>query len=159
MVIKPKTDNGDKTYSACIVVFGIPQLLYARDEYRVYEQYDLHAFDNTDLSDVTMSFDKLIVASTKNNTLQFERKEKGLIMHAVLPQKYYEKILDGYIMLIEYEIQDEQKEVYSDDHILVFRNITDVKKAYSIKVIPNYCDEPMLEYSVEKTGNRLIAES
>lgn len=159
MVIKQEVDIGEKTYSAYIATFGSPQLLYAKDNYRIYEQYDLHAFDNTDLSDVTMHFDKCIAASTKNNTLQFERKENGLIMHAVLPQKYYDKIMNGYIMLIEYEIQDEQKEVYSDDNITILRIITDVRKAYDIKVIPNYCDEPMLEYSAEKTGNRLISEN
>ena len=158
MVIKPETDTGKKTYSACIAVFGEPQLLYARDEYQVYEQYDPHVFDHTDLSDVIMRFDKHIAASTKKNTLRFYHNEKGLFMQAVLDRKYYDKILNGYIMLIEYEVQDEQKEVYSADHIDIFRIITDVRKAYCITVIPNYDDEPMLEYSTEQTGNRLIAE-
>ena len=69
MVIKPEAGPGKKTYSACIAVFGEPQLLYARDEYQVYEQYDPHAFDHTDLSDVIMRFDKHISVEQVRETI------------------------------------------------------------------------------------------
>lgn len=145
---KTAEDEAEKTYivDGYASTYNERYTLYELDEYRMEEQIDPHAFDNTDMSDVIMQFDHngRVFARTSNGTLGMISDEHGLKIRADLSttensRSLYEDIRTGLItkMSFGFTVRGDKIEKAKDENgkRVYIRTITDIGKLYDVSAV------------------------
>ena len=127
--------------------FGQPYTLYSSENRTVQEQFDPHAFDECDMTDVIMQLNHegRVYARTRNSTLVLRIDAKGLHITADLGgteegRKLYQEIKGGYIdrMSIGFIVGVDEIAVTEDQitgAVTVLRTILKVKKLFDVSAV------------------------
>ena len=122
-------------------------LLWDDGEYRLFERFDPHAFDECDLSDIIMQLNHegRVFARGSNNTLTVSPDEKGLHIRGYLGgpeegRKILEEIRGGYLTKMSHGFRSgkDKREVIEDrenKRVDVHRTILSVSKEYDVSVV------------------------
>ena len=144
-------------------------LLWDDGDYRLYEKFDRHAFDNCDLSDIIMQLNHegRVYARGGNKTLVVEPDENGLRITAYLGgteegRKIFEEIKGGYLTKMSHGFRkkSDKREVIEDHEtgmIEVHRPILEVAKEYDVSVVSLPANEAT-SISARSVGEGVIAE-
>lgn len=143
--------------------------LWEDGKYIMFESFDPHAFDKTDLSDdiFQLNHEGRVYARGSNGTLIVKPDEIGLYVRADLSgteegRKLFEEIKGGYLTKMSHGFRSNRasekrvvKEV--DDRIEIHRLITDVEKHFDVSVVPLPANDAT-EISSRNLGEGVIAE-
>lgn len=122
-------------------------LLWDDGEYRMFERFDPHAFDECDLSDIIMQLNHegRVFARGSNSTLTVTPDEKGLRIRAYLGgteegRKIMEEIRGGYLTKMSHGFRSgtDKREVIEDrenKRVDIHRTIMKVAKEYDVSVV------------------------
>ena len=122
-------------------------LLWDDGEYRMFERFDPHAFDECDLSDIIMQLNHegRVFARGSNGTLTVTPDEKGLRIRAYLGgteegRKILEEIRGGYLTKMSHGFRSgtDKREVIEDrenKRVDIHRTIMKVAKEYDVSVV------------------------
>ena len=144
-------------------------LLWDDGEYRLYEQFDPHAFDKCDLSDIIMQLNHegRVYARGGNRTMTVEPDSTGLHMAAYLGgtqegRKIFEEIQGGYLTKMSHGFRKgrEKREVIEnlEEHrIDIHRTILEVAKEYDVSVVSLPANDAT-EISARSISEGVIAE-
>ena len=122
-------------------------LLWDDGEYRMFERFDPHAFDECDLSDIIMQLNHegRVFARGSNSTLTVTPDEKGLRIRAYLGgteegRKILEEIRGGYLTKMSHGFRSgtDKREVIEDrenKRVDIHRTIMKVAKEYDVSVV------------------------
>ena len=140
-------EDGQYIVEGYATTFGEPYLLFDDGEYRFYESFDAHAFDNTDLSDVIMQYDHAghVYARGSNGTLLVKPDNKGLFTRGYLGgtqigKQLYEEIHGGYTTRMShgFRVKRQERRVVENQEAHrydVFRTILEVQKEYDVSAV------------------------
>ena len=144
-------------------------LLWDDGEYRMYEQFDPHAFDNCDLSDIIfqLNHEGRVYARGGNQTLRVWPDEIGLAMRAVLSgttegRKIFEEIQGGYLTKMSHAFRKlrEKREVVenpAEKRIDIYRTVLEVAKEFDVSVVSQPANDAT-EISARNLSEGVIAE-
>lgn len=150
--------------------FNEPYLLYEEPGYKVFEQVDSRAFDNTDMTDVIMQYDHegRVFARMSNETLSVIPDERGLHITADLGgteigRQLYEEIRGGYTnkMSFGFTVEADERKVTEDKEaktVTVMRTITRVGKLYDVSAV-SLPANPATSISSRADGEGVIADA
>lgn len=122
-------------------------MLWDDGEYRLFERFDPHAFDECDLSDIIMQLNHegRVFARGSNSTLTVAPDEKGLHIRGYLGgteegRKILEEIRGGYLTKMSHGFRSgkDKREVIEDrenKRVDVHRTILSVSKEYDVSVV------------------------
>jgi len=122
-------------------------LLWDDGEYRMFERFDQHAFDECDLSDIIMQLNHegRVFARGSNSTLTVTPDEKGLRIRAYLGgteegRKILEEIRGGYLTKMSHGFRSgtDKREIIEDrenKRVDIHRTIMKVAKEYDVSVV------------------------
>ena len=122
-------------------------LLWDDGEYRMFERFDPHAFDECDLSDIIMQLNHegRVFARGSNSTLTVTPDEKGLRIRAYLGgteegRKILEEIRGGYLTKMSHGFRSgtDKREIIEDrenKRVDIHRTIMKVAKEYDVSVV------------------------
>lgn len=143
-----ETENADtdsynvRGYST---TFNEKYTLMDGDGWRLDEEVDSHAFDNTDMSDVIMQYDHegRVYARTSNDTLKLTPDEHGLLVNAYLGgteigRALYGEIKGGYTNKMSFGFRvgaDDIKEEEIDGKVIYTRTIKSIAKLYDVSAV------------------------
>lgn len=136
----PNNDN-EMIVEGYAVVFDQPTVMYEFDGVQYMEVIDRKALDNADLSDVPFKYNHsdnvMIMARTRNKTLQLIRDEKGLFIRASLAptssgKDLYTLIKRGDIDKMSFAFTVEEDSYNRETHT---RNITKIKKLFDVAAV------------------------
>lgn len=157
----------EKTVEGYATVFNAPYLLYDDGEYKVYEQVDARAFDETDLSDCILQYNHegRVFARVSNGTLTLRVDEHGLKVIAdlggtELGRQLYEEIKGGYTtkMSFGFRVEDDIRETTEADGVItVMRTITKIGKLYDVSAVSIPANDAT-SISARDCGEGVIAE-
>lgn len=110
-----------------------------------YEKVDRHAFDNADMSDVALKYNHddgfLILARTRNDSLQLTIDEKGIFIHAELidtttNRDVYKMVQSGLLRegSFAFTVTDDTEELQDGQ---VHRTIKGIGKLFDVAICPN----------------------
>ena len=152
-------------------------LLWDDGDYRLFEKFDRHAFDNCDLSDIIMQLNHegRVYARGSNKTLTVEPDDKGLKIRAYLGgteegRKLLEEIRGGYLTKMSHGFRPRKKtrEVVEDlvnKRVDVHVTIMEVEKEYDVSAVSlpaneatsisarNVCEGVIAEVKEERLAN------
>lgn len=152
-------------------------LLWDEGDYRLFEKFDRHAFDNCDLSDIIMQLNHegRVYARGSNKTLTVEPDDKGLKIRAYLGgteegRKLLEEIRGGYLTKMSHGFRPGKKtrEVVEDlvnKRVDVHVTIMEVQKEYDVSAVSlpaneatsisarNVCEGVIAEVKEERLAN------
>lgn len=121
------------------ITFNDPTVLWEYDGIQYKEQVDDRALDDADMSDVIFNYNHQgkVMARTRNNTLQLEKKSDGLYIKARLDgteegRKLYEEIKGGYIDRMSFRFTTTESAYDSENHM---RTIRKIKKLYDVSAV------------------------
>ena len=144
-------------------------LLWDDGEYRMFERFDPHAFDECDLSDIIMQLNHegRVYARGGNNTLIVEPDQNGLKITAYLGgteegRKIFEEIKGGYLTKMSHGFRKktDKREVIEDHEtgaVEIHRTILEVAKEYDVSVVSLPANEAT-SISARNISDGLIAE-
>lgn len=149
-------DDNKMEIKGYAVVFNSPE------KYDYTEVIDEHALDNTDMSDVVLRYNHndsfMVLARTRNKSLQLEKDEKGLMINATLQnditdhKNIYNAIKSGLIDKQSFAFSvDEDEYDYDTDT----RRITKIGKLFDVSVV----DQPFYnatDVSVKNQNNEFL---
>ena len=162
-------EDGQYVVEGYATTFGEPYLLYDDGEYRLFESFDPHAFDKTDLSDVIMQYDHQghVYARGGNGTLIVKPDSKGLFTRGYLGgtqigKQLYEEIHGGYTTKMShgFKVAKQERKTVEDrenHRIDVYRIILEVKKEYDVSAV-SLPANGMTEISARSFCEGVIAE-
>ena len=139
-------DNGQMVVEGYATTWD-EYLLWEEDNYRVYEKFDPHAFDECDRSDIIMQLNHegRVYARGSNNTLIVEPDDKGLKITAYLGgteegRKLFEEIKGGYLTKMSHGFRKktDKREVVENHEtgaVEVHRTILEVAKEYDVSAV------------------------
>lgn len=145
--IETRSDGESYIVEGYATTFEPAYMLYGWDDYEVWEQIGLRAFDDCDMSDVIMQYDHTgrVFARTSNKTLTLTVDSKGLKIRADLSgteagRQLYEEIKGGYTnkMSFGFVVSEDKREVTNDhdkNKTVVMRTITKIKKLYDVSAV------------------------
>lgn len=122
-------------------------MLWDDGEYRFFEKFDPHAFDQCDLSDVIMQLNHegRVYARGGNKTMSLTPDEKGLKMISYLGgteegRKILEEIRGGYLTKMSHGFRSakDKREVVEDrenKRVDIHRTILEVAKEFDVSVV------------------------
>ena len=122
-------------------------LLWDDGEYRMFERFDPHAYDECDLSDIIMQLNHegRVFARGSNSTLTVTPDEKGLRIRAYLGgteegRKILEEIRGGYLTKMSHGFRSgtDKREIIEDrenKRVDIHRTIMKVAKEYDVSVV------------------------
>ena len=143
-------------------------LLWDDGEYRLFERFDPHAFDETDMADVIMQYDHegRVFARIANGTLELTSDEHGLKVVAnlggtAIGRQLYEEIQGGYTnkMSFGFTVTGEKKKTTkdADGHVTILRTITKIGKLYDVSAVSLPANDTT-EISARQYGEGVVAE-
>ena len=144
-------------------------LLWDDGEYRLYERFDPHAFDNCDLSDIIMQLNHegRVYARGGNRTMTVGPDSIGLHMAAFLGgtqegRKIFEEIQGGYLTKMSHGFRKgrEKREVIEnleENRIDIHRTILEVAKEFDVSVVSLPANDAT-EISARSISEGVIAE-
>ena len=121
--------------------------LWEEGDYIMYESFDSHAFDSTDLSDdiFQLNHEGRVYARGSNGTLTVKPDEVGLWVRAYLGgteegRKLFEEIKGGYLTKMSHGFRSDReseirKVVETDNRVEIHRTIMKVIKHYDVSVV------------------------
>ena len=143
--VRSEGENSPMIIEGYPVVFGKEQLIFDGKR-SFYEKIDKHAFDNADMGDVCLKYNHndnvLILARTRNGSLNLSIDEHGLFMRAELIDTTTN--IDVYKMVksellkegsFAFTVKDKAEERKADGSIL--RNILGIGKLFDVSICPN----------------------
>lgn len=163
-------DDGQMIVEGYATTFNQRYLLYAFDDYEVWEEIDRHAFDQADLSDVIMQYDHegRVFARNKNKTLELLADDHGLHIRARLDgteigRQLYEEIQGGYTdkMSFGFTVSKDQRTEERDEETgktVILRRITDIKKLFDVSAVSLPANDAT-EISARCFGEGAIAQA
>ncbi len=116
------------------------------DDWGWFEKVDRHAFDNADMSDVVLRYNHndlgfVILARTRNNSLQLSVDEKGVFMHAELidttTNRDIYKMVKSKLLTegsFAFTVSDENEEIIDGKS---HRTITGIGKLFDVSICDN----------------------
>lgn len=122
-------------------------LLWDDGEYRMFEKFDRHAFDNCDLSDIILQLNHegRVYARGSNGTMTVCPNDEGLHMIAYLGgttegRKIHEEVKGGYLTKMShgFRTKRDKREVVEDREnrrIDIHRTILEVAKEFDVSVV------------------------
>lgn len=145
--------------------------LWDDGEYRMFERFNEHSFDNTDFSDdiFLLNHEGRVFARTSNNTLVVAPDEIGLKVRAYLGgteegRKIFEEIQGGYLTKMSHGFrsnrQTERRKVVentAEGRIDVHREIMEVAKHYDVSVVSQPANDAT-SISARNLSEGVIAE-
>ena len=150
--------------------FNEPYLLFEEPGYKVFEQVDSRAFDDTDMTDVIMQYDHegRVFARMSNDTLVVIPDERGLRITADLGgteigRQLYEEIRGGYTnkMSFGFTVEADERKITEDKEaqtVTVMRTITKVGKLYDVSAV-SLPANPATSISSRADGEGVIADA
>ena len=161
-------EDGAKVVEGYATTFNSPYELWRDREMTVNEQVDRHAFDETDMTDVTMQYDHegRVFARIANGTLELDADDHGLHIRANLGgteigRQLFEEIQGGYTnkMSFGFTVTGEERKTTkdADGHITVLRTITKIGKLFDVSAVSLPANDAT-EISARNVGDGLIAE-
>ena len=144
-------------------------LLWDDGEYRMYEQFDPHAYDECDMSDVILQLNHegRVYARGGNKTLTVKPDEKGLKTAAYLGgteagRQLREEVAGGYLTKMSqgFRVAEQRREIVenaAENRIDVHRVITKVAKLYDVSIVSLPANEAT-SISARSIGEGVIAE-
>ena len=143
-----ETENADTdSYNVrgYATTFNEKYTLMDGDGWRIDEQVDPHAFDNTDMADVIFQYDHegRVYARTSNDTLKLISDEHGLQVNAYLGgteigRALYGEIKGGYTNKMSFGFRveaDDIKEEEIDGKVIYTRTIKSIAKLYDVSAV------------------------
>lgn len=141
-------ENKSKVLEGYAVVFDSPTVLYEYEGIEYKEVIAKGAFENCNMKDCCLKYNHgdsaLILARTKNGSLQLSIDEHGLKFHATLPETnsakdIYELVKSGIIDKCSFAFRVEEDSYNQETHT---RTILKIKRLYDVSVvdIPAYDD-------------------
>ena len=125
--------------------FNNPYVLWEDEDYRVLEQIDARAFDNTDMTDVIMQYDHegRVFARISNGTLELAPDDHGLHVRADLGgteigRQLYEEIKGGYTdkMSFGFTVDSDERLITDEDgKETILRTIKGIRKLYDVSAV------------------------
>lgn len=121
--------------------------LWEDGEYIMYESFDPHAFDKTDLSDdiFQLNHEGRVYARGSNGTLIVKPDETGLWVRAYLGgteegRKLFEEIKGGYLTKMSHGFRSNRESetrqvIETENRVEIHRKITNVIKHYDVSVV------------------------
>jgi HK97 family phage prohead protease len=144
-VVEIRAVDEDMIVEGYATTFNEPYVLWADDDYRVLEQVDARAFDNTDMTDVIMQYDHegRVFARISNGTLELTPDEHGLHVRANLGgteigRQLYEEIKGGYTskMSFGFTVDSDERLTKNEDGVeTILRTITGIRKLYDVSAV------------------------
>jgi HK97 family phage prohead protease len=144
-VVEIRAVDEDMIVEGYATTFNEPYVLWADDDYRVLEQVDARAFDNTDMTDVIMQYDHegRVFARISNGTLELTPDEHGLHVRANLGgteigRQLYEEIKGGYTskMSFGFTVDSDKRLTKNEDGVeTILRTITGIRKLYDVSAV------------------------
>lgn len=140
-------EDGQDIVEGYATTFGEPYLLWEDGEYRFWESFDPHAFDECDLSDVILQYNHegRVFARGSNKTLVVAPDDHGLHIRAYLGgteigRQLLEEIRGGYTTKMSHGFRvgkDERKivEDVENGRVDVYRTILKVAKEYDVSAV------------------------
>ena len=122
-------------------------LLWDDGEYRMYEQFDPHAYDECDMSDVILQLNHegRVYARGGNKTLTVGPDSKGLHTLAYLGgteagRQLKEEVKGGYLTKMSqgFRVAEQRREIVenaAENRIDIHRTITKVAKLYDVSIV------------------------
>lgn len=162
-----RAEGDTKTVEGYASTFNEPYVLWDDGEYRVLEQVDKRAFDETDMSDVIMQYNHegRVFARISNGTLTVRPDERGLKVYAdlggtELGRQLYEEIKGGYTnkMSFGFRVDEDRRETTEEDgKVTVLRTITKISKLYDVSAVSLPANDAT-SISARNYGEGVIAE-
>lgn len=132
-----KAEEGSRTVTGMATVFNTPT-----DLGYYIEEIDSHAFDGADMEDVVMNFnhnDDILLAGTRNGSLQLELREDGLyptgtIVRTQQGNDVLELVKEGLIRKMSFAftvVDDDWSELEGKD----YRRITKIGKLFDVSLV------------------------
>ena len=144
-VVEIRADEEQMVVEGYASTFNDPYTLWEDDDYRVIEQIDARAFDNTDMGDVIMQYDHegRVFARISNGTLELAMDDHGLHVRADLSgteigRQLYEEIKGGYTSKMSFGFtvsSDERTTRTVDGKEEILRTITGIRKLYDVSAV------------------------
>lgn len=143
--------------------------LWEDGDYIMYESFDPHAFDETDLSDdiFQLNHEGRVYARGSNGTLIVKPDEVGLFFRAYLGgteegRKIYDEIKGGYLTKMSHGFRSDRESEKRDvrevgNRIEIHRRINRVVKHYDVSVVSLPANDAT-EISSRNLGEGVIAE-
>ena len=162
-------ETGGQYVEGYACTYNQPYLLYQTGEYRVFEQVDPEAFNDSDTRDVIMQYDHTgrVFARTRNGTLSLESDEHGLKIRADLSgteigRQLYEEIRGGYTDKMSFGFtvaEDVTRESDGEDGKReILRTITKIRKLYDVSAVSLPANDST-EISARSLSDGLIAKA
>ncbi len=129
-------DDGEMRIKGYAAVFNSPET------YGYTEVIDPHAFDEADMSDVVLRYNHndsfMVLARTRNKSLELDVDEKGLLMDAVLQNNITDHV--NVYNAIDSELIDKQSFAFTVeedtyDYDTDTRTITKIGKLFDVSVV------------------------
>lgn len=161
--------DSDQVVEGYATTFNEQYLLYDWGDYKVYEQVDARAFEDTDLSDVIFQYNHegRVMARTRNKTLELTTDSHGLRIRADLSgtelgRQLYEEIKGGYTdrMSFGFTVSEDKREVTENRETgitTVLRTITKIGKLYDVSAVSIPANDAT-EISARSLADGLIRE-
>ncbi len=146
-------------------------MLWDDGEYRMFERFNEHSFDNTDFSDdiFLLNHEGRVFARTSNKTLSIEVDVFGLKVRAYLGgteegRKIFEEIQGGYLTKMSHAFRSNRKtekrtvvENATEGRIDIHREIMDVEKHFDVSVVSQPANDAT-SISARNISEGVIAE-
>ena len=146
-------------------------MLWDDGEYRMFERFNEHSFDNTDFSDdiFLLNHEGRVFARTSNKTLSIEVDVFGLKVRAYLVgteegRKIFEEIQGGYLTKMSHAFRSNRKtekrtvvENATEGRIDIHREIMDVEKHFDVSVVSQPANDAT-SISARNISEGVIAE-
>ena len=146
-------------------------MLWDDGEYRMFERFNEHAFDKTDLSDdiFLLNHEGRVFARTSNKTLIVAPDEIGLKVTAYLGgteegRKIFEEIQKGYLTKMSHGFRSNRQteirkvvENAAENRVDIHREVMEVMKHYDVSVVSQPANDAT-EISARNISEGVIAE-
>ena len=146
-------------------------MLWDDGEYRMFERFNEHSFDKTDLTDdiFMLNHEGRVFARTSNKTLIVQPDEIGLKVTAYLGgteegRKIFEEIKGGYLTKMSHGFRSNRKtekrtvvENAAENRIDIHREVMDVSKHFDVSVVSQPANDAT-SISARSISEGVIAE-
>ena len=161
-------EDGQEVVEGYATTWG-EYLLWDDGEYRMYEQFDPHAYDECDMSDVILQLNHegRVYARGGNKTLTVGPDSIGLHTRAYLGgteagRQLREEVKGGYLTKMSqgFRVAEQRREIVentAENRIDIHRTITKVAKLYDVSIVSLPANEAT-SISARSVGEGVIAE-